>query len=211
MFADIGSDHAYLPCYVCTHDENARAIAGEVNEGPFQAAVNQVAKYALQDRIEVRKGDGLAVLKQEEVNQLTIAGMGGKLIRNILENGKEKLTTVNRIIAQPNVDAKVLREWFIANEYRLVDEMILEEDGHIYEILVADKGEPLGVYSNNKEQEILFGPYLMKEKNAAFINKWTSEREKLVRVINQMKNATEPNEDKMEQFRIQVKWMEEVL
>lgn len=211
LFADIGSDHAYLPCYVCIHDPSSRAIAGEVNEGPFQAAVSQVTLQELQDRIEVRKGDGLNVVEEGEVEQVTIAGMGGKLIRNILEEGKNKLSKVNRIVAQPNLDARILREWFIQHDYVLVQEAILEEDGHIYEVLVADKGDSLAPYTDNREKELLFGPYLLQKKNPSFIEKWTRERNKLKKITRQMREATQPDEEKIQQFQDQINWIEEVL
>ncbi|QHE52990.1 tRNA (adenine(22)-N(1))-methyltransferase TrmK [Pontibacillus sp. HMF3514] len=211
LFADIGSDHAYLPCHVCIHDSSSRAIAGEVNEGPFQAAVNQVTEQGLQERIEVRKGDGLNVIEQGEVEQVTIAGMGGKLIRHILEDGKDKLTKTERIITQPNIDARVLREWFIQHNYVLIHEDILEEDGHIYEILVADKGDSLAPYTDEREKELFFGPFLLKKKDPAFIKKWKHERDKLVKITEQMRQATQPDEDKIKQFQNQIKWIEEVL
>lgn len=211
LFADIGSDHAYLPCYVCIHDSTSRAIAGEVNEGPFQAAVNQVTEQGLRERIEVRKGDGLNVIEQGEVEQVTIAGMGGKLIRHILEHGKDKLTKTERIITQPNIDAKVLREWFIQHNYVLLHEEILEEDGHIYEILVADKGDPLAPYTDEREKELFFGPFLLKKQDPAFIKKWMHERDKLVKITEQMRQAAQPDEDKIKQFKNQIQWIEEVL
>src|SRR5690625_254647 len=81
-FADIGSDHAYLPCYVCIHDKEARAIAGEVNEGPYNSACETVKAYELNNQIEVRLGDGLHVIDNEQIKQVVIAGMGGSLIRS---------------------------------------------------------------------------------------------------------------------------------
>lgn len=212
-FADIGSDHAYLPSYVCLRDKKAKAIAGEVNEGPYKSAIETVKTYELQNQIEVRLGDGLEVLKENEVKQIVIAGMGGALIKTILDEGKSKLANVQRIIAQPNVDARNVRKWFLDNHFNLSDEAILQENGHTYEILVADRNS-VSIYKDNDlelEKELLFGPILKKHKSAAFWNKWKLEYDKLSNVIMQMKNANEPNMEKIKRFEQELAWMKEVL
>ncbi|GGA68544.1 tRNA (adenine(22)-N(1))-methyltransferase [Ornithinibacillus halotolerans] len=207
-FADIGSDHAYLACYVCQQDSSAQAIAGEVNKGPLSSALETINKYGLNDVIDARLGDGLAVLQPNEVNQLVIAGMGGALIRSILENGKEKLGNVELIVAQPNVDEKNVRTWYVVNGFKIADEVILEENGHIYEIIV-------GVRTSDKyqltEQELLFGPFLLQKKDRLFLEKWKQEKEKLQRVIEQMKQAKVRDTNKIKGFQEQISWIEEVL
>src|SRR5690625_1476783 len=80
FFADIGSDHAYLPSYVCLNDNEATAIAGEVNKRPYNKAKEVVNRFQLNNRIDVRLGDGLSVLESAKPDTLVIAGMGGKLI-----------------------------------------------------------------------------------------------------------------------------------
>ncbi|MCL6458954.1 MAG: class I SAM-dependent methyltransferase, partial [Gorillibacterium sp.] len=135
--ADIGSDHALLPVYLVTQGKVPFAVAGEVNPGPFQAAVKQVQAAGLEQIIRVRKGDGLAVLEPEEVNVVTIAGMGGSLIASILASSTDKLRHVERLILQPNVAEDQVRRFLIDHHWLLIDEEIIEEDGKIYEILVA--------------------------------------------------------------------------
>ncbi|MCP3025656.1 tRNA (adenine(22)-N(1))-methyltransferase TrmK [Halobacillus sp. A5] len=210
-FADIGSDHAYLPCYVCQQQKEALAVAGELNRGPYLSALEEVKRQNLEGQIRVVQGDGLEVI-DNQVNQVVIAGMGGPLITEILENGKDKLLNINRIIAQPNIDARSVRKWLAAHQFNLVNEVILEENGHIYEVLVADKGDPFENYnSEDFKRELWLGPHLLKKKNKVFYKKWTEEIVKKERIIEQMKSASEPNFEKVKQFEKEINWLKEVL
>src|SRR5699024_7809398 len=110
FFADIGTDHAHLPCYVCMNDETARAIASEVAAGPFELTQNPLKRYQLADVIDVLTVDRLEVIKGENIAQLVISGMGGTLIRSILQVGKIKRHSVQRIIVQPNIEAQFVRK-----------------------------------------------------------------------------------------------------
>lgn len=88
--ADIGSDHAYLPVALMLKGKITFAVAGEVVQGPFDSAQKQVRKNGLEEKIIVRLADGLAAIKPEDqINAVTIAGMGGSLIKDILEAGKK--------------------------------------------------------------------------------------------------------------------------
>lgn len=176
---DVGSDHAYLPIFLLQENKIQQAIAGEVATGPFYSAVKNVENYGLSDRIQVRLADGLAAFSEEDgIDVITIAGMGGRLIREILSKEKEKLSSMKRIILQPNNRENELREWLSQNNFRIVAEDILEEMGKYYEMMVVEIGEkPL----NN--QEISFGPFLLEEKSAVFIDKWKKEIDKLEKAV----------------------------
>ncbi|MDT8861768.1 tRNA (adenine(22)-N(1))-methyltransferase TrmK [Alkalihalobacillus sp. MEB130] len=211
--ADIGSDHAYLPCYLCLDDPECTAIAGEVNEGPFQSAKKQVEKSGLAERIDVRKGNGLEVLAPNEVDTVTIAGMGGSLISTILDEGRDKLEGVKTLILQPNVSAHIIRRWLRENGWLLIAEEILEEDNKIYEILIANRGDDTYLYEEHTEQKILLGPYLIKEANSAFHRKWQEELKNWKRVLAQFENANanEQVEQKRRELLNQISMVEEVL
>ena len=211
--ADIGSDHAYLPCHAVQKGIVPFAIAGEVVEGPYQSAVRQVESAGLVDKISVRKGNGLEVIEPGEIDCITIAGMGGTLIANILDRGVNKLTGVKRLILQPNVGSVATRKWLFDHRWQLIGEEILEEDGKIYEILVAEKGDPLTAYSDDLESGFLLGPYLSKEKNEAFVQKWLGEKTNWFRIIEQLDQAeqTEQNLIKKQELLGKVKLIEEVL
>ena len=211
--ADIGSDHAYLPCYMVQNGFISFAIAGEVVEGPFQSAKGQVVQLGLDEKISVRLGDGLAVIEQGEVDCITIAGMGGSLIASILEQGKAKLGQVTRLVLQPNISAISVREWLLENGWGLTAEEILEEDGKIYEILVAEQGDEKVAYQNNLEKGLLLGPYLIKDKDYIFQKKWSMEKENWLKILNQLEKAsnTVENNEKKQELQKKIGLVEEVL
>lgn len=208
-FADIGSDHAYLPCYVCLKDPQAQAIAGEVNQGPFKKALNTVQFHGLSRVIDIRLGDGLKVINNDPVSHVVIAGMGGSLIKRILDEGAEKLQSVKRIITQPNIDAKHVRKWLYENNFIINHEEMIEENNHIYEIVVADQDTS----SNQRlltEKQLLFGPLLLEAKPKLLYKKWLQEKEALHSIIDDMKRATKLDNEKIMYFKNKLAWIEEI-
>ncbi|WP_150284077.1 tRNA (adenine(22)-N(1))-methyltransferase TrmK [Rummeliibacillus sp. TYF-LIM-RU47] len=185
VVADIGSDHAYLPCYLVLQGVIHRAIAGEVVKGPYESACNEVRKEQLQESIAVRFADGLqAIEKEDGVTAITIAGMGGPLIASILEKDAERLQGVERLILQPNIHAIAIREWAMANGWKIINEEILKEDEKIYEVLVLERGE-----ETLNTVQLLLGPVLYKEKNAVFKEKWQHEINQWLQVLEALKQA----------------------
>ncbi|GAF24635.1 tRNA-m1A22 methylase [Bacillus sp. JCM 19047] len=211
VLADIGSDHAYLPCYLCLNDYSLKAIAGEINEGPYQSAWKQVRLSQLEHQIDVRKGSGLNVLHQgEEVDVITVAGMGGPLIASILDEGKDKLIKVKRLVLQPNVASHAVRKWLMDHQYRIVAEDILEEDEKIYEIIVA---EPSVATVSYTETELWLGPLLKQHQTSVFKKKWEHEKTSWKRVLKQLQlgNKSIELEQKQADLNRKIAMVEEAL
>ncbi|MEX2462420.1 MAG: class I SAM-dependent methyltransferase [Paenibacillaceae bacterium] len=200
--ADIGSDHALLPVYLAQQGIIASAIAGELNRGPYTAACKQVAEAGLKQKIEVRQGDGLEVIVPGEVDVITIAGMGGLLIVQILTQGISKLEQVQRLILQPNVGEEVVRRWLVENGWFLSAEYIVQEDGKTYEVLIADRLEQAESLSRVLYQEraltgktisterlLAMGPYLLTKAEPAWVLKWQDELTKLQRIVEQLSRS----------------------
>ncbi|MFE6167571.1 tRNA (adenine(22)-N(1))-methyltransferase [Viridibacillus arvi] len=190
IVADIGSDHAYLPCYLVHNNIAKSAIAGEVVKGPYDSACHEVQKEQLTNKITVRLADGLAAIEPGDgVTAITIAGMGGPLITSILEKHPLALEGVERLILQPNIHAKVIREWALQNSWKIIDEVILLEDEKIYEILVLERGE-----MNLSELEKLLGPVLKQQHSDVFHTKWTREVEQWGHVREALQKAEQTPE-----------------
>lgn len=209
--ADIGSDHAYLPVALMLKKKITFAVAGEVVKGPFESAKTQVEKSGLTDKIVVRLADGLEALQPADgITAITIAGMGGTLIRNILENGrvKKRINGTERLILQPNVGEKNVRHWLMEHGYTILHEEILEENQKIYEIIVAEKQDQSRDYS---EQELFLGPFLMLEKSSVFRKKWQRELKQRENVLQQLRQAENLPKEKIREITQQIEWIKEVL
>lgn len=188
--ADIGSDHAYLPAALVLDGKINFAIAGEVVKGPYENAVHEIKDHQLEGQVIPRLADGLAAIEPaDKVDTITIAGMGGSLIASILEKGKNKLTEIKRLVLQPNVGESQLREWLMNNHYQIMTEKIIEEDNHIYEIIVA---EPSVVPFRYSKYELDFGPFLLENKGPIFKKKWQEYLQREAHVIDQMQKAQQP-------------------
>ncbi|WP_337961566.1 tRNA (adenine(22)-N(1))-methyltransferase TrmK [Limosilactobacillus reuteri] len=188
--ADIGSDHAYLPAALVLDGKIDFAIAGEVVKGPYENAVREIKDHQLEGRVIPRLADGLAAIEPaDKVDTITIAGMGGSLIASILEKDKNKLTGIKRLVLQPNVGESQLREWLMNNYYQIMNEKIIEEDNHIYEIIVA---EPSVVPFRYSKYELDFGPFLLENKGPVFRKKWQEYLQREAYVIDQMQKAQQP-------------------
>lgn len=179
---DVGSDHAYLPLDLVKKKRIDFAIAGEVVQGPYQSALNNVAQAGLSEQIEVRLANGLAAFEfADQISAITICGMGGRLIAEILAAGKDKLAQIERLILQPNNREDDLRSWLMEHGFVIVAEQILCENDKYYEIMVAEKGQ-----ANLSAKELRFGPYLLAESSAIFKVKWQRELAKLDHALAQI-------------------------
>lgn len=140
IMADIGSDHAHLPIYLLKNNKIKKAIATDVNRGPIEIAKNRIQEYSLADSIETRLGNGLCALKLGEADVIVIAGMGGILITEILEEGIDIARSAKQLILQPMRDSDLLRRWLYKNSFHIVDEELVKEEDKIYEIIWAANG-----------------------------------------------------------------------
>ncbi|AGV72975.1 tRNA (adenine(22)-N(1))-methyltransferase [Lactococcus cremoris] len=205
--ADIGSDHAYLPTYLVQKNEVKFAVAGEVVKGPFEIAKNHVAQANLKENIQVRLANGLAAIENvDKIDTIVIAGMGGILISEILEAGKSKLSSVKRLILQANNHEDTLRQWLTEHQFVIKAEQILLEAGKFYEIIVAEPTTNENpVLSSN---DLLFGPFLSKEKSVIFQQKWQKELNTLNKIIDRL-----PDEqtEKREEVLTEIAKIKEVL
>ncbi|TDM42584.1 tRNA (adenine-N(1))-methyltransferase [Macrococcoides goetzii] len=205
--ADIGSDHAYLPLYALENNLIRFAVAGEVVAGPFEAAVQNVKKYNASSSIDVRLGNGLEVIKPGEVDVITICGMGGPLIADIITTGKDKLSNHPRLVLQSNIHTEAVRHALVSLGYEIIAEEIMKEKKHTYEIIVAEYTTENVEYT---QKALKFGPILLQNINEVFIEKWDREYQHLIKVLSAIEHDP-VHAQKYEQIKEEISLLKEVL
>ncbi|WP_053184988.1 tRNA (adenine(22)-N(1))-methyltransferase [Pseudomonas thivervalensis] len=207
--ADIGSDHAYLPVALLHRGVIATAVAGEVALTPFRAAERTVGENGLERRISVRLANGLAAIEPEDgITAVSLCGMGGETIRDILDSGKARLSGRERLILQTNGGEQPLRQWLMDNGYRILCEEVLRENRFYYEIIVAERGKPV-TYS---AEELYFGPLQMQARSPTFLAKWQRLlRQKQKTLASFAKARQAVPEQKLQDTARQVRWITELL
>ena len=207
--ADIGSDHAYLPVALMRRGAIAAAVAGEVANTPFQAAERTVRDNGLEQHISVRLADGLAAIKPaDRINAISLCGMGGETIRDILESGKVHLSGEERLILQPNGGEQPLRQWLMDNGYRIQCEALLRENRFYYEIIVAERAPPVSYTA----EQLYFGPLQMQARSPEFLAKWQRmlrQKHKTLASVERARQAVAS--DKIQEIEQQAKWITALL
>ncbi|MBR2476752.1 MAG: SAM-dependent methyltransferase [Clostridia bacterium] len=158
--ADVGTDHGYIPIYAVKNGKCEKAIACDVNKGPLKSADENISSYGLSAKIETRLSDGLEGLGTGEADTIVIAGMGGFLIRDILERGADRLDDNTTLLLQPMVAVAELREYLVKNGYNIFNERLSREGEKFYNILCVRKGK-----CEYTERDILLGRNIEDDEN----------------------------------------------
>lgn len=186
--ADIGTDHGYIPLYATQNGLCDKAIAIDINKDPLDKARLNAILEGAGDELEFRLGDGLNPLKKDEVEAVVIAGMGGNLIRDILEESIEKVSSLNYLILVPAQNPEVLREYLYNNDYEIICENLCEEDGIYYELFKVRKkaGESIGLDSIYYE----VSPKLLMQKHPLMKDYLNSKLDNYKRILSFITEST---------------------
>lgn len=148
LVADIGTDHAYLPIYLCEQKrlspvttpsgETLCAVAADINKGPVERADQHVAMAGLTKYIRTVQTNGLCGLDVYDPDDIIIFGMGGELIASILEDSPWVNRAGKRLILQPMTHAEKLREYLLSAGYTIIGETLSREGDRVYQTICAE-------------------------------------------------------------------------
>ena len=161
--ADVGTDHAYLPVYLAENGIISNAIASDIHKGPLESADKTIREMGLSHQIQTLLTDGLQGIEDYPVTDIVIAGMGGLMIRNILEKAPFLRTNQNvHLILQPMQHIPELRRYLAENGFAIKEEKQALADGKFYQIILAVYD---GIVRQYTEAELLIGKYNVEHKH----------------------------------------------
>ena len=109
---------------------------------------------------------------------------------------------------EPNIGEAGVRNWLMMHNYQIVAEKLIAEAGHTYELikarLTSDKHDLT-------EKEIFFGPFIMREKNPVFYQKWQGQLQYYEKLLQNLNKARKKDEDRINEVEHNIQLIKEEL
>lgn len=159
--ADIGTDHAYLPVWLCLTGKAVSAVAADINPEPLSRGELTIKKYGAEKLVKTRLSDGLKNIKEDEADDIIIAGMGGELIAKIMDDCPFSKNPEKRFILQPMTKCSELIKYLCGNGFEILRQDTCKEGKKLYTVMqVCYRGEKIP-----HEEDFLYLGILTPETN----------------------------------------------
>lgn len=197
-FADIGTDHAYLPVWLLQRGIITKALACDLRQGPLDRARATAERYGLTEEMDFRLCDGLAGVNPGEADTIAIAGMGGETIASILAAAPWVRERDVTLVLQPMSSISDLRLWLSQNGYEIVQEELSREGETLYTALLVRAGEmapltPAELWAGRNSAAPLRGEWL---------DLWLGKTERALAGLSQSRQESAPQRRReLEQVR----------
>ena len=155
--ADIGTDHAYLPVWLCQNGVCKSAVAADINPEPLSRGQLTIRQAGLEDKVKTRLSDGLKSISADEADDIVIAGMGGELIAKIILDCEYSRDKDKRFILQPMTKSELLIERLCQNGFEILSQDCCVASNKCYTVLLVQ-------YSGEKRAYSEVYPYICELK-----------------------------------------------
>lgn len=137
VLADIGCDHGYLPVYLLLNGKIKSAVASDINEGPLQSCKALVEEYSLCNKVKCIISNGLENIKSDDCSDISICGMGGELISQIISKCDWTKDKNKHFIFNPMTHPEILRKYLCDSGFEIKNDLIVKEGRRYYNVLDA--------------------------------------------------------------------------
>lgn len=192
--ADIGTDHALLPCHLLKENICGRMILADVSPKALRHAEEQVHHQHLEARARLVCADGLNAI-DAPCGCVSVMGMGGETLSDIITRGQDKLRGAVLVLSA-HTDLPMVRQAIRNIDYHIVREELCRAAGRFYVFWRAEPGKaPL------TDAELRRGPLLM-QCTSPLLPEYIRWRIRVLEAkLAGLLSATQPDEDAMATVR----------
>lgn len=191
---DVGCDHGWVSIYLVQQGISPRVLAMDVRKGPLSRARKHISQRGLETYIETRLSDGVAAMEAGEADTVLCAGMGGRLMRRILEEGREKLESVGELILQPQSELRAFRAYLRGSGYGITAEDMVYEDGKYYPIMKAVprfERQEATLTADDQALRDCFGELLLAHRHPVLKQYLLAAEQSCGQILGQLEGATD--------------------
>ena len=199
---DVGCDHALLDIFLVQNKKNIKVVASDINPNPLKFAEKNIALYGVSDKVQISLGNGLTNIPSN-VDTIIISGLGGLTINDVFKRDIDKLVNIKTIILSPHSDIYSVRKYVTSIGYKIVDEILLQDQKKIYTVIKFNKGQ-----ASYTEDELLFGPSILQNKTPLFYQYYQSLLQKNKKIIKKIPKTNKKLHEELENIN---KRLDEVL
>ena len=157
---DTGSDHAFVPVYLVMNGTCRTAVASDVKDGPLRVSGRNIRRFGLSEEIKVEKGYGIENAGGHDC--IVIAGMGGQLIRDILERNPSIAEEAGQLVLQPMNAPEKLRKYLWDSGYGIYYESLCSEKHKVYNVICA---RYMGLAEKYENWQLHSSKYLVEHRH----------------------------------------------
>lgn len=203
--ADIGTDHGLLPCYLLYHGVCDRMILADVSPKALAHARDAVRRHHLEDRADLVLADGLAALDRP-CGCVSMMGMGGETIRDILLTGKDLLQGAVLVLSA-HTEQPLVRRTIQEIGYHIAAERLCRDERRFYIFWRAEPGS-----ASLSPEAIRYGGLLWSQNDSKLLREYAEFR---ILVLSDrlrgLNAADSPREQAQNEVTRDITWYRDIL
>ncbi len=209
--ADIGCDHGFLSIELLKRNAAKSVICADVNEGPLERAKENVKASGLLERASFVLSNGFEKINDGVADICVIAGMGGLLIVELINDSIEKVKKYKKLILSPQSDIPEVRRFLKEKDFFVFDERMIYDMGKFYTVMVVTPGSKS---EDLTDTEVFFGKHLILKKDEVFfeyLNQRVRVLESIISGIKSDEKSTLSNANRLLELTDELQKTKEIL
>ena len=140
------------------------------------------------------------------------AGMGGGLVIRILSDSFDTASSLKELILQPQSEIASVRKYLYEQEYCIVEENMVLDDGKYYPMMKAVKCKKDEAISPYTEEELEYGRLLLKNAHPILKEYLKREIEIQTKILQTLENQkSDRARERMTEIQHRIEWIRKIL